>query len=123
MAVRAQTFRPAGAARCKAAIDCAMMQMPLSLEDDPKSAGYALVDPYGDAIGYISARHWIAQELADGRRLLHLTVNGLSGSPVEPPTGVTVRAAIGDEGDFFEMPPMLKKPPRGVRLWSEEMLP
>lgn len=108
MSVRSETFAPGGATRCRTAILAARMRDPLTIEtDEAASNGFVLRDVRGDPIGYLTNRHWLSREIVAGRRLLHLSVNGTPGPAATPPPGITVRVAVGDAGDDFEMPPTL----------------
>ena len=86
------------------------MSDPLALVPDEATAGgFVLQNDQGLAIGYLTARHWVSRELATGRRILHISVNGVPGPAAPPPRSITVRVAIGDDGDTFEMLPVTKK--------------
>ena len=108
-----KTFRPAGAAQCQYAIGVVQSGDRLTVTPDLDcDGGYILETLDGDAVGYLSARHWVSIDLENGRDMLHATVN-CTGNVKDGFDTVTVRIVTGDAGDTFEMPPVV---PRTYRV-------
>lgn len=96
-----KTFRPSSHEECQFALKVAAIGDALSvIADKDCEGGYVIVDLDGDAVGYLSKRHWVSAHLTSGRELLHASVNSRGGDS-DGNYRITVRIVTGDEGDKY----------------------
>lgn len=96
-----RTFRPSGYAECQYGLSSVMIGDQLTVAPDLDREGCSVLLNYdGDAVGYLSARHWVTIDLKNGRKVLHASVTGSRGEASREP-GLTVRVVTGDAGDKY----------------------
>ncbi|NJC33886.1 hypothetical protein GGR88_001360 [Sphingomonas jejuensis] len=124
MAVREETLRLAGERDCQPGIREATLSEPITLSPDPKGrGGYVASGKSGKPLGYLTNRHWIARDLANGRRILHASVNCIQ--PFANAQGIhtiTFRVVTGDAGDRFQMPPAVAPRSQAPRTYSANIV-
>jgi hypothetical protein len=104
------TVKLAGAAGCQEAIGGLRIMDPLTIV--PLCEDELIVrTSNGAEVGRLTRASWVAQDVADGKQILHASVNSVGEE--ETASGsrayVRVRVATGEAGDTYEMPPIITR--------------